>query len=81
MRHAQRNCRLDIGLEQLEQRWLLNGTIRGQVVDDTNGQAGIDGVTVYIDADNDLRLDTGEISTVTDAAGEFRIQQYYPRRL
>src|SRR6266480_4419645 len=68
---AQREYLRDARIEALEQRRLLNGGIQGSVVDETNGNAGIAGVTIYLDADNDRTLDPGEVNVVTDATGAY----------
>ena len=38
------------------------------------GEAGIAGVSIYIDANNNAVFDTGEISTMTDANGQYLLQ-------
>lgn len=54
------------------------GTIRGRVFEDTNdngvrddGEPGMAGVLVFLDADGDGQLDDGERSTTTDANGNY----------
>src|SRR6476646_7657745 len=39
-------------IEKLENRWFLNGDLKGMVIDQTNGGAGISGITVYFDLNN-----------------------------
>lgn len=57
------------------------GNLTGVKFQDTNqngvqdsGEAGIAGVTIYIDANNNGVFDSGEISTTTDANGQFLLQ-------
>jgi subtilisin-like proprotein convertase family protein len=69
--------KLDIAVARV----LVNSTpvtgIAGGVFDDSNvngafdGEGGVAGVTVYIDANNNSVLDAGELSAVTDAGGSF----------
>ncbi|WP_446389400.1 SdrD B-like domain-containing protein [Coleofasciculus sp. B1-GNL1-01] len=54
------------------------GSISGQKFEDTDGdgvkdtgEAGLDGWTIFIDANNNGSLDTGETSTNTDANGNY----------
>jgi uncharacterized protein (DUF2141 family) len=54
------------------------GSISGTVFNDANGdlvrnagEAGISGITLYNDANNNGRFDTGELSTVTNASGAY----------
>jgi hypothetical protein len=56
------------------------GTISGYKFNDTNangvwnaGEVPIQGVVIYIDANNDGKLDNGEIATVTDANGYYKL--------
>ncbi len=56
------------------------GTISGVKFDDDNangvqdaGEAGLPGFTIYLDANNNGRLDTGETSTVTAADGSYTL--------
>ncbi|HEY0009663.1 MAG TPA: SdrD B-like domain-containing protein, partial [Tepidisphaeraceae bacterium] len=62
----------------------LGGTdkvlISGVVYNDTNGdsskslgETGISGVSVYVDADDDSILDTGETTTITDTNGNWSL--------
>ena len=53
-------------------------SISGSVLQDTNGnggcnngEAGLAGVTVFLDTNNNGVLDTGETSTTTDANGNY----------
>jgi len=55
-----------------------SGTISGNVFNDLNhdgvaesGEGGLAGVTVYLDANNNGRLDSGETSTTTDVNGNY----------
>src|SRR5881392_2725195 len=64
----ERRC---VVVEKLEQRWLLNGSIRGRVVDESDGNRGMSGVSVYIDANEDGTLDAGEVSVLTDSKGVY----------
>lgn len=54
-----------------------SGSISGTVYEDINGSGnatadtGLPGVTVYIDANNNGKLDGSEISAITDANGNF----------
>src|SRR6267142_4356897 len=70
MGQSSQECRCVI-VEKLEQRWLLNGSIRGKVIDESDGNTGMSGVTVYIDTDEDGVLDAGETSVLTDAKGVY----------
>ena len=52
--------------------------IRGVKFRDTNanqvrdaGEAGLEGWTIFLDADGDRTLDAGEVSTVTDSQGNY----------
>ena len=60
-------------------------SIVGQVFVDTNGngvqdpgEGGLAGTVVYIDANNNGGFDNGEISTVTDTAGQYRFDGLQP---
>src|SRR5436189_31299 len=66
--------------EPLEARQLLasNASISGVVFNDLNsnghrdaGEAGLSRVTVYLDKNNNKKLDAAEKSTTTDTAGNF----------
>ena len=68
-------------LESLEARRLLSntGTISGSVFTDLNangrheaGEAGIKGATIYLDANNNGKLDKRETSTLSDKRGQYR---------
>jgi hypothetical protein len=68
-------------LENLEKRQLLASTasISGAVFNDLNsngqrdtGEAGIAKVTVYLDKNNNQKLDAGEKSTTTDSSGNYK---------
>ena len=72
MRHERKKHRQRSVVEKLENRWLLNGDMKGTVLDQTNGNAGMSGVTVYIDANDNRILDSGEISVVTDSSAVFQ---------
>ncbi|MBI4457263.1 MAG: hypothetical protein HY644_15395 [Acidobacteria bacterium] len=55
-------------------------TISGQVFEDKDGdgvkepgESGLQGWTVYVDLDNDGRLDSGETSTTSDASGNYSL--------
>lgn len=59
---------------------IASGAVAGLVFDDLNqsgtrenGEAVLTGATVFLDADGNGRLDPGELSTTTDAAGGFNI--------
>lgn len=61
------------------------GSITGTVFNDANhngtrdaGEAGLGGVTVYLDADNNGVFDPGEISTETDAVGNYKFDSLIP---
>ena len=76
-RHTARKAR-HLHLEHLETRQLL-ATISGQVFNDFNadglkdaGEPGQSGWTIYLDADGNGQLDTGESSTITAADGSYR---------
>jgi GH25 family lysozyme M1 (1,4-beta-N-acetylmuramidase)/uncharacterized protein (DUF2141 family) len=56
------------------------GSISGSVFRDSNGngvrdanESGLSGWTVFLDADNDGRLDAGEVSTSSNAAGDWSL--------
>ena len=56
------------------------GSITGTAYDDVNGdgtqqggEAGLAGVTAYVDANNNGMMDTGELSATTDSTGAFTI--------
>ena len=58
----------------------VGGSIVGTVYNDANrnrvqntGEAGVAGVTVFVDLDGDGRLDAGEISTVTTTTGAYSL--------
>lgn len=64
-------------LELLEDR-VVPSTIQGTLFEDANangardaGEAGLVGVTVYLDQNRSHTLDAGEASTTTDAAGDY----------
>lgn len=69
--------RLDIAVSRVLVNTVPVTGIAGTVFDDANangtfdGEAGIAGVTVFIDANNNSALDSGEVSTVTDAGGNY----------
>ena len=72
-----RLCRRPLQLEHLEERQLLT-TISGQVFNDLNAnglkdtsESGQSGWTIYLDADGNGQLDTGETSTTTAADGSY----------
>jgi len=63
----------------------LNGSISGTVFDDANnngtqdsGEQGMPGVTVYLDLNHDGQFDSGDISTTTDANGNYSFQNLTP---
>ena len=73
--------RCDSFFEPLEDRQLFAGiaSIRGFVFNDVNsnlrrdtGESGIASVTVYLDSNNNRKLDTSEKRTTTDASGNFQ---------
>lgn len=75
MRHAP--------VEPLERRRLLAATVTGSVFMDTNGDAffsqtetqyGVPRSRVYIDANSNGRLDSGETAVETDARGRYRLE-------
>jgi len=56
------------------------GSIAGMVFNDLNGsgtlnsgESGLSGITVYNDANNNGKLDTGEVTTITDADGNYML--------
>jgi uncharacterized repeat protein (TIGR01451 family) len=61
------------------------GSIAGHTANDLNGN-GVDdpgepgkaGWTMYLDADNDGVLDTGELTALTDSAGDYRFDNLVP---
>lgn len=72
-----RLCRRPLLLELLEERQLL-ASITGQVFNDLNAnglkeasESGQSGWTIYLDADGNGQLDTGETSTITAADGSY----------
>jgi hypothetical protein len=73
MRGAPEKLRFLVITEPLEGRILLNGSIRGFVIDQSGGNIPISGITIYTDTDGDYKLDSGEPRAVTDAAGVFRL--------
>ena len=71
-------------IDRLEQRRLL-ATIEGNVFNDLDTdrlldffEDGQEGVTVFIDANGNRVLDTGEVSTVTNANGNYRFSDLEP---
>src|ERR1051325_7808770 len=66
-------------IEQLEQRCLLSAGIKGSVlVQTTSGNQPLAGMTVFLDADNDGVLDSGESSVLSDAAGVYEFTNLAP---
>ena len=72
-----RLCRRPLRLEHLEERQLL-ATITGQAFNDLNAnglkepsESGQSGWTIYLDADGNGQLDTGETSTTTATDGSY----------
>src|SRR5438552_14509497 len=64
-------------LEPLEARVLLS-TITGTIFSDrngdgaqNNGEPGLSGITVFLDANNNGNLDNGELTAPTDANGNY----------
>jgi hypothetical protein len=58
----------------------FGGSISGTVFNDANAdltrdnsEAGIGGITIYNDANNNSKLDTGELTTTTDANGLYKL--------
>src|SRR5215471_3015704 len=71
----------DSFFEPLEDRQLFagNASIRGAVFNDLNanthrdsGESGIAKVTVYLDTNNNKKLDSSEKRTTTDSSGNFK---------
>ena len=67
-----------IAFENVEPRQLLAGTIQGFSWNDLNdngsrdsGEPGLAGWTIYLDANHNAKLDTGETSTVTGSDGSY----------
>jgi Ca2+-binding RTX toxin-like protein len=66
-------------IERLEQRCLLSAGIKGSVVVQTgDGDQALAGVTVFLDADNDGVMDSGEVSVVSDATGTYEFTNLAP---
>ena len=73
-------------VEFLESRTLLSvGSVSGTVFNDANlsysrnvGEAGIAGVRVFVDTNQNGRLDTGEPSALSNAAGAYTIGNVAP---
>ena len=68
-------------LETLENRRLLSATISGTAFKDTNldgirqtGEAGLAGENVYVDANNNGKLDTGEKFATSDTSGAYSLK-------
>src|SRR6478736_5884648 len=65
--------------EALEGRTFYSGTFSGLVHNDLNADrladegATVPATTVYLDRNRNGRFDTGELSTVTDASGRYRL--------
>lgn len=60
---------------------LPTGEIRGRKWQDADGdgiqdsgEAGLAGLTIYLDQDNDGQFDPGELSTLTEADGQYRFR-------
>lgn len=73
-------ARQSAGLEELELRVLMSGSVQVTVINDLNGNAakdagepGLAGWTVYVDANRNGVLDATEASQITDAAGQATI--------
>ncbi|MEM6562065.1 MAG: SdrD B-like domain-containing protein, partial [Planctomycetota bacterium] len=73
-----------VAVERLEERRLL-ASISGFIFGDGNGNGVLDvgevpqaGVTVFLDDDRDRTLDPGEVSTTTNALGEYRFDDLLP---
>jgi hypothetical protein len=62
----------------IAQAQATDGVINGQVVSALNPTIGIAGRTVFIDANDNGVLDTGEVSAVTDAKGNFSLTGLLP---
>src|SRR5437762_6844869 len=80
LRYRRKCMRCNSFFEQLEDRRLFAATasIRGFVFNDINtnghrdsGESGIATVTVYLDTNNNKKLDVSEKRTATDANGNF----------
>lgn len=63
----------------------LQASISGTTFDDKNangvrdpGESGLAGATVYLDQNNNGLLDQGDISTLTDADGNYRLEHLAP---
>ncbi|MEK6260164.1 MAG: ice-binding family protein, partial [Planctomycetota bacterium] len=63
----------------------MDGSISGLKFNDLNGdgvrqpgEPGLSGVTIFLDANNNLVLDTGEIRTTTDASGNYSFVELGP---
>ncbi len=73
-------------LEPLEERTLLAvGGINGSVFDDLDadgvwdgGEPGLEGVTVFLDSNDNGQLDGGESSTLTDINGDYSFTDLAP---
>ncbi len=66
-------------IERLEQRWLLSAGVKGSVIlRSANGDVPLAGVTVFLDADDDGVMDSGELSVVSDATGTYEFTNLAP---
>ncbi len=77
IRHAAASARPLVSLERLETRRLL-ASIEGNAFRDQDGdglrdffETPFDNVTVFLDSNRNLALDDGELSTTTDADGNY----------
>src|SRR5262245_61293430 len=75
-----RHRAIGAAVEALELRQLLAGTAAGVVYHDLNGngvrdggEPGVSGRTVFVDANNNFALDTSELTTTTNATGNYTI--------
>ena len=54
---------------------IVEGTVRGEPNGEGSGLTGLDGWTVFLDANENGELDDGEQKTATDASGRFRFTE------